>query len=130
LEKFSNESLEITWNPESRLVCLRFHRGAKGTREDAALIAGSMTVWVGSDGKPFGLLADARNLSGMETEYRAIMGGFFKQHRNHSVIAVYNMGPLIRVGAEMFRIGTGTQLKGFATEPEARSWMRKMGITA
>jgi hypothetical protein len=41
-----------------------------------------------------------------------------------------NMGPVIRVAAEMFRIGLGPHLKAYAGETEARSWLRKMGVEA
>ena len=40
------------------------------------------------------------------------------------------MGPVIRIVAEMFRIGTGVQLKGFSEEAGARAWLRERGIAA
>ena len=49
----------------------------------------------------------------------------------HAFIAAVEMGPVIRVIAlEMFRIGTGLRLKGFAHEAEARAWLRGQGIPA
>jgi hypothetical protein len=38
------------------------------------------------------------------------------------------VGPVIRVVAEMFRIATGIQLRGFADEAAARGWLREKGI--
>jgi hypothetical protein len=40
------------------------------------------------------------------------------------------MGPIVRLAAEMFRIGTGLKLKAFADEASARAWLRTMGIRA
>jgi len=40
------------------------------------------------------------------------------------------MNPVVRIAAEMFRLGTGLRLKAFATEAEARAWLQEMGIPA
>lgn len=66
----------------------------------------------------------------MDAAYRSVWGTFFKQHRGESYIAFFNMKPAVRIAAEMFRIGTGVQLKAFADEGDARSWVRQKGIPA
>jgi hypothetical protein len=86
--------------------------------------------WIGTDRQPFGLLGDGGKLAGVDGEYRSVWSKFFRQHREDSYIAFFNMNPFIRVAAEMFRIGTGLQLKAFADETQARSWLREMGIAA
>jgi hypothetical protein len=40
------------------------------------------------------------------------------------------MGPVIHIVVEMFRMGTGIQLKTFAGDAAARSWLRTKGIAA
>jgi hypothetical protein len=66
----------------------------------------------------------------MDAGFRATWSRFFKAHREAVHVAFYGQSPVIRVSAEMFRIGTGVDLKSFATEPEARAWLRERGIPA
>ena len=58
------------------------------------------------------------------------LGEAFKQQRHRGVIALTNVGPIIHIVVEMFRIGTGIQLKTFSTEAAAREWLRAKGIAA
>jgi hypothetical protein len=120
----------MTWDPGSRLATLHFERPARVTGADARTLVGSLTGWIGSDGRPFGLLGDGKNLSGLDAEYRSVWATFFRGHRADSRIAFFNMNPFIRIAAEMFRIGTGLHLKAFADERSARSWLRDEGIAA
>ena len=128
--RVTNESSEITWNPESRLALVRYTEGANLREEDGTLLVNSLTEWIGAEGEPFGILADAKGLRGTDPEYRAKTGAFFKRHREVAYIALIHMGPVIRIVTDMFRIGTGVQLKGFADEAGARSWLRNLGILA
>jgi hypothetical protein len=89
-----------------------------------------LTGWVGATGEPFAVLADAAGLGGTDGEYRAEASRFFRPHRDHAFIALINVGPVIHVVVEMFRVGTGIQLKTFADEAAARSWLRTKGIDA
>jgi hypothetical protein len=85
---------------------------------------------IGAKGEPFALLADAYGVSGADTEYRAKTTQFFRQHRDGLYIALFNIGPLIRVLTEMFRIGSGLHVKAFNNAAEARAWLREKGIAA
>ena len=76
------------------------------------------------------MLADAKGLRGTDAEYRASASGFFRKHRDTACIALINLGPVIHVVVEMFRIGTGIQLKTFPDEAAARAWLRTKGIAA
>lgn len=120
----------MTWDPGSRLATLRFERAARVTGADARTLVGSLTGWIGGDGRPFGLLGDGKNLSGLDAEYRSVWATFFRSHRDDSRIAFFNMNQFIRIAAEMFRIGTGLHMKAFADERSARSWLRDEGIAA
>lgn len=130
LERVNRASIEMTWDPNARLAVIRFHRETRATGEDARALVDAMTRWVGTDGSPFALLGDGERLGSLDAEYRSVWGGFFRLHRDDASIAFFNMGPVIRVAAEMFRIGTGAQLKAFADEAAARAWLRQRGIAA
>jgi hypothetical protein len=120
----------IVWSPESRLAVLRFAPGITLGAGEAALLVDSLTGWIGADGRLFGLLADTKDVRGTDAEYRAKTRDFFKQYREQVFVAVVNMGTVIRIVADMFRLATGIQLKGFADEGQARTWLREKGIAA
>jgi hypothetical protein len=130
MEEVSVGAIRQTWDPEARLASIRFERETHATGRDATVLVDALTTWIGTEGRPFGLLGDGSNLSGLDAEYRSVWGHFLRRHRADSFTAFFNMGPVVRIAAEMFRIGTGLQLKAFATEDEARAWLRRMGIPA
>lgn len=122
--------IEMTWDPDARLAVIRFEREAQATGKDAVVLVDAMTGWIGMDGKPFGLLGDGGKLSGLDAEHRSAWGSFLRQHREESHTAFFNMNAVVRIAAEMFRIGTGLRLKAFADEAAARAWLRENGIPA
>lgn len=126
----TSPSTEIMWDARSRVAFVRYSPGAILASTDGTFLADALTGWVGVDGESFAVLADAAGLGGTDAEYRAKASHFFRQHRDHAFIALLNLGPVIHVVVEMFRIGTGIQLKTFADEAEARSWLRAKGIAA
>lgn len=123
-------AIEMTWEPSARLAVLRFERPTRGEGKDAVVLVEALTRWIGTDGRPFALLGDGGKLAGVDPEYRSLWGKLFQQHRQDSFVAFFNMSPLIRIAADMFRIGTGVRLKAFADEASARAWLREMGIAA
>jgi hypothetical protein len=130
MEKVATGAIEMTWDPEARLAVIRFERATQATGRDAVVLVGALTDWIGTEGKPFGLLGDGGRLSGLDAEYRSVWGGFLRRHREDSSVAFFNMNAVVRIAAEMFRIGTGLRLKAFANEAEARAWLRDNGIAA
>jgi len=128
--RVANSSADITWHPESRLALVVYLADANLVAIDGTLLVEALTGWIGADGKPFGLLVDARKLRGTNSEYRAKAAAFFRRRRNEAYIALTGMAPIVRIVTDMFRIGTGVQLKGFADEPSARAWLRSHGIAA
>lgn len=130
MDKVTAGAIEMTWDSESRLALLRFERETRGTGKDAEKLIEALARWIGTDGKPFALLGDGSKLAGVDAAYRSLWGKFLLQHRKDCCIVFFNMSPVIRVAAEMFRIGTGLRLKVVAREEEARSWLRGMGIAA
>lgn len=130
MDKITSGTIEMTWDPEARLAFIRFESETRATGKDAVALTDALACWIGTDRKPFGLLGDGGRLANLDAEYRAVWGKFFRQHRDDSYIAFFNMGPMIRIAAEMFGIGTGLRLKAFADEEAARSWLRGKGIAA
>ena len=125
-----SQTMEMTWHPESRIATIRFRPDILLGKEEGIFMIESLTGWTGGENKPFALLADTKGVRGTDAEYRGNTRDFFKLHRHHVYVAVTNMGPMIRMIAEMFRIATGIQLKGFADEVAARAWLREKGIAA
>ena len=123
-------STEITVHPESRLVVFRILTETRLTGAHGTALVDALTSVIGASGEPFGLLADAGGVSGTDADYRAVTGRFFGEHRATARIALLNLGPIIRVVAEMFRVGIGVQLRTFPDEPAARAWLRTQGIPA
>ncbi len=123
-------TMQMTWSDESRLLELRFDHPSAATRQHGTVLVDLLTRSIGTERRPFGLLCDAAKLSSLDAGYRAVTGQFFRQHREDCVIAAFHMGRLVRIIAEMFRVGTGTRVKGFAGEADARAWLRANGISA
>jgi hypothetical protein len=128
--KVTSPSTEISWTPEERVACVRYTADAILTGKDGDFLVEALTGWIGAKGEPFAVFADAAGLRGTDAEYRAKASRFFRQHRNTAFIALINLGPVIHVVVELFRIGTGIQLKTFTSEAAARSWLRTKGIAA
>jgi hypothetical protein len=127
-QEASSDSTRIVWNPPSRIAFVSYSQGAVLTNDDGTFLVAALAGWVGDRGEPFGVLADAAGLAGTDADYRAAASRFFRQHRDHAFIALINLGPVIHVVVEMFRVGTGIQLKTFPDEPAARSWLRTKGL--
>ena len=121
---------EIRWDSEQRVAHVRYRSGASLTSPDGDFLAGTLAGWVGASAQPFAILADAAGLQSTDAAYRAKASGFFRLHREHSFIALVNVGPLIQVVVELFGLGTGIPLKTFASEAAARTWLRSKGIAA
>lgn len=128
-EEIQIGSIEMVWDEDARLATLRFTKESHATGEEAVTLVEALTQWIGSEGRPFGLLGDGERLKGVDAEYRSKWGSFLKQH-SECYVALFNMNAVVRIVAEMFRIGTGMHLKTFARESEARLWLRRNGIPA
>jgi hypothetical protein len=128
--RVESTSTTITWDRASRVAFVRYAAGITLTQEDGAFLVDALTPRIGRVSEPFGVLADAAGLRGTDAAYRAMVSSFFRQHRDVAFIALINAGPVIHVVVEMFRVGTGIQLKTFGSEAAARVWLRTKGIAA
>lgn len=129
-ESVESDSTQIRWDAASRIASVRYTPGVSLTGPDGPFLVDALTNWIGVTGEAFAVLADARGLRGTDAAYRAASGNFFKRHRATAHIALINVGPVIHVVVEMFRLGTGIQLKTFADETAACGWLRSKGIRA
>ncbi len=128
--KLKRGTIEMIWDPTARVVEVRFTAETHGTGEDAAAMVTALQDWIGTDGQPFGLLGDGAGLTSLDAGWRSVWGNFLRQHQAECCVAFYNLGAVIRIAADLFRIGTGLRLKAFAHEDEARTWLGRMGIAA
>jgi hypothetical protein len=129
-EAARNSTTEIGWEAAPRLARVRYMDGASLSDADGSFLVDTLTGWIGTDGAPFGVLADGRGLKSTNAEYRARASRFFHQHRGVAFIALINVSPVTYVVVEMFRVGTGVQLKSCGDEASARAWLRAKGIAA
>src|SRR5260370_15122962 len=125
----TSHSMELALYPESCLVVLRFVAEVSLTGKHGETLVDALRRVI-VDGERFALLADAKQVRGTDGDYRAVTGKFFGQHRATARIALVTLGPIIRVVAEMFRLGIGLQKNTFADEAAARVWLRTQGINA
>jgi hypothetical protein len=123
-------SIEIVKHPEARLVEVCFAPNTSLTGPHGAAMVDALQSVMGAHGERFALFADAEGVSGTDAEYRAVTGQFFGQHRDIARIALINLGPIIRIVAEMFRVGIRLQMRTFDNELSARAWLRTQGIGA
>lgn len=128
MDKITSGTIEMSWDAEKRLAFIQFTTETQAIGKDALVLIEALTGWIGNEKQVFALLGDGARLAGLDAEYRSLWGKFFQEHREVCYIAFFNMGPIIRIAAEMFRIGTGIRMKAFADEREARTWLRAMGI--
>jgi hypothetical protein len=132
MDKITSGNIEMTWEAKNRLAVLRFKSETPATGKDARLLVDAFKSWIGKEGKPFALLGDGDKLTSLDAEYRSIWAAFLRQHRGDCSIAFFNMNPLIRVAADMFRLGAGLNIRAFGQgqEEQARAWLRDQGIGA
>jgi hypothetical protein len=126
----TSAAADITWNSGSRVAFVRYKPDARLGADDGVLLVDALTRWIGTESTPFAVLADAKELRGTDAPYRAHVSKFFRRYRDTAFIALLNMGPVIHVVVEMFRLGTGIQLKTFGDEAGARAWLRTKAIAA
>lgn len=130
VETMTSGTIQMTWDPEARLAVIRFERDTHGSGRDAQVLVPALEAWIGAESEPFGLLGDGGRLSSMDGDFRAAWSTFLRRHREDCYVAFFNQSAVVRISAEMFRLGTGLHLKSFALEEQARAWLREMRISA
>jgi hypothetical protein len=125
-----SDSMQFVLHPESRLVEVCFAPHTTLTGQHGAAMVDALKSVMGREGELFALFADAKGVVKTDADYRAVTGGFFGQHRDAARIALINLGPIIRIVAEMFRVGIRLKMRTFDDEAAARAWLRTQGIAA
>ena len=126
--------IELTWWPSSRLARMAFseHNQAPDGG-DARLVSAQLEKWVAGD-EPWGFLVDCSSIETAQAGWRNRFSKFFNEHRASSRIAWYDASPHMLVVIRMF--ATGLRASGpligepFATEDEARAFLRAQGVPA
>jgi hypothetical protein len=126
----TSAAADITWDAGSRVAFVRYKLAARLAVGDGVLLVDALTGWIGTESTPFAVIADAKELRGTDGSCRAHVSTFFRRHRETALVALFNMGPVIQVVVEMFRVGTGIQLETFGDEARARAWLRTKAIAA
>ncbi len=123
-------TLQLSLYPLARLVVLRFSGETSLTGTDGAAMIAALEQVRGTEHQPFGFLVDCTGVVETDSAYRETTGNFFRLYRETAFIALYNLGPVIRIVAEMFRVAFRLQLRAFKHEKAARAWLRAKGVSA
>lgn len=126
----ASASMRVAWDPAGRLVTMRCKPGALLDGTDAGVFVDAISAWIGETRAPFGLLAYLKDVRGTDAECRTTARSFFSRHKDYVSIATLDTSPILRVVTDMFRIGSGVQVEAFASEAEARAWLRDRGVGA
>ncbi len=129
-QKLVSGSMELEALSASRLLVLRFTAPTSLTGSHGRALVEALKLVRGEGLENFGLLADCKGATATDADYRTTTGDFFAQERIRARIALYNLGPVIRLVAEMFRVGIDLQLKTFADQERSRAWLRTQGVGA
>jgi hypothetical protein len=130
MESIILESVEMRWDPRNRLATIKYLGDGKPTGREAESLIAAMTGWIGADGSPYFILVDGNRITGGDPGYRAAWSRFYKSNKQQVQVAIFDIGPVLRVAVEMFTLGSGLRMKAFASEGEARGWLGKAGLNA
>lgn len=126
--------IELTWWPSDRLARMAFSEDNQTPDgADARIVSAQLEQWV-AGGEPWGFLVDCSSIETAQAGWRNLFSKFFNEHRVASRIAWYGASPHMQVVIRMF--ATGLRASGpligepFATEDEARAFLREQGIPA
>jgi hypothetical protein len=130
LERVKTASLDMTWDPATRVCVARVTPGAELGREDGETLCGAVERWVSDDPTRFAVLADGGGGHQTDRYYRAKLSRYFRKRIDIAHVAFCGLGPVLSVIVEMLRVATGMKLRVFKSEEEARAWLREQGFSA
>lgn len=135
MDRLELHGIELTWDPDARLAVFRFlgeDTAARG--KDAPAFLDALREWTQPPEVPWAVLVDCGRLSNVDAGWRSAFWAYFKNERDHVSVAWFNANALVRTMILMFvtamRVAGPFNGKAFATEEEARSWLREKGIKA
>lgn len=129
-DRVKTASLDMSWNAETRVCLARVTPGAQLDGDDAATLVGAVDAWIGEQPARFAVLADGGGGHQTDRAYRATLSRYFRRRIDVAFVAFFGLSTILRVVVEMLRVGTGMRLRVFASEAEARAWLREQGFTA
>lgn len=135
VERLERSGIELTWDPDVRVAVFRFlQQGTNATGKDARVFLEAIGEWTRPPDASWAMLVDCSQLSNVDAGWRSAFSAHFKHERHRASVAWFNANALVRTMVLMFvtamRFGGPFKGKAFATEEEARSWLREMGIKA
>lgn len=129
MERLSLGTMDLLWNPASRVATLKFGRHATGAQAEAAVAA--LRRWIGPEPKPFALLSDASEGEDESADWRSIWADFYVNHRDDGFIVGFGVSPTVQVTGALWAAGWGAKhFKTFGPEADARAWLREGGFQA
>jgi hypothetical protein len=135
VERLERGGIELTWDPDVRLAVFRFlQQDTAATGKDAQAFLGAVDEWKQPPDAPWAMLVDCSQLSNVDAAWRSAFSAYFKNERQRASVAWFNANALVRTMVLMFvtamRLAGPFNGRAFATEEEARSWLRDLGIKA
>ncbi|HVM46202.1 MAG TPA: STAS/SEC14 domain-containing protein [Candidatus Thermoplasmatota archaeon] len=79
-------------------------------------------------GPHLAILVDAKNVRDASAAYRQKLGSWFRDHRQTTRMAVYNLTPLVRVMALLFGKATRFPMKIAGSREEALRWLMPVSM--
>lgn len=119
-----HEGITVRWSPRDRIVSFRYVDDRLLTGEAADAIIPVVAAWV-DDGRPYGILVDARGTTESNEAWRKRWAAFHQTHADRVRIATYHTGALIRGFLVIYSAWTRVPLRCFWHEREARAWLRE-----
>jgi hypothetical protein len=117
----TTSSFVASWNPDRRFLDLLFSTPDVGG-DDAEQLIRAVREWVGLE-QQFAVLVDCSVVRGVDSAYRRRSWEFLRFCRPRARIATYGAAPVLRVLIDMFRVGTGVELRSFPDTRAARAWL-------
>lgn len=114
--------IQVTWDPAVRLVHLVFRPTTRPGGEQALRIQEWINERVGAE-RPFSLLVDAAGTDDDGAAWRYPWVSWAYAQRKRMLIAIIRADRIGSTLIDAFRLSTRTEVRTFASEAEARSWL-------
>jgi hypothetical protein len=124
MERVEQSGVVMTWDPVERLIFLEYTRGSRPGDEDARAWTAIFDRWVGpSTAGPFRVLVDNLHAKDVTPGWRSVWADYLKGHKKRMKIACYNLDTRTRVIVLLIAKASGIDIRGFASEADARRWI-------
>jgi hypothetical protein len=126
MDTIAHATFSITWDPKERFATMLLC-GTDLGGEDARAIIEALQERIATGGGwgagHIRVLGSATDVVTTSAPWRALWARFFREHARTMSMAIVVGSPINRIMIHMYAIGTGTRVKAFAREEEARAWL-------